>query len=71
MRRRWMDQTIPNIFEAVSATVTNGARCLGLVNDVIGWDTRTEDRRGAFGEERILGYLNAVWQGIVSRGLGY
>ena len=66
-----MDQTIPNIFGAVAAAVTNGATCLGLLGDIIGWDIRTEVRRGAFGEERIQGYLNAVWQGIMSRGLGY
>ena len=60
MRRRWMDQTIPNIFRAVSAPVTNRAICLGFVGIIIGRGIRTEVPRGAFGEESILEWLNAV-----------
>ena len=55
MRRRWMDQTIPNIFGAVSVAVTNMTRCSGFVGDI------TEVRIEAFGEERILGRLAAVF----------
>ena len=69
MLRRWMDQTIPNIFGAVSAAVTNRARCSGFVGDIIGRDIRTEVRRG---EERILGWLNAVFarHNVLARGQG-
>ena len=71
MRRRWMDQTIPNNFGAVSAPVTNRAICLGFVDVIIGRGIRTEVPRGAFGEERILEWLNAVSarHNVVVRGL--
>ncbi len=71
MRRKWKDQTIPNIFGAVSAAVTDWATCLELVGDIIVWDIRTTVRRGAFGEERTVGYLDAAWEGIILRGPVY
>ena len=71
-RRRWMDQTIPIIFGAVSAAVTNRARCSEFVGDIIGRDICTKVRRGAFGEERIMRWLNAVFarHNVVARGQG-